>query len=49
MKRPTQKSEVLAYMEAGHKITSTLAIRMFGATRLSDIIFKLRKDGYNLM
>ena len=49
MNRPTQKSEVLAYMQSGHKITSTLAIRLFGATRLSDIIFKLRKDGYNII
>lgn len=49
MKRPTQMSEILAYMKAGNRITSMQAIEMFGATRLSDIIFKLRKDGYNII
>ena len=29
-------------------ITSIQAIELFGATRLSDIIFKLRKDGYEI-
>lgn len=48
MNRPTQMSEILAYMQSGHRITSMTAIDMFGATRLSDIIFKLRKAGYNI-
>jgi len=48
MNRPTQMSEILAYMQAGHKITSMTAIDMFGATRLSAIIFDLRKAGYNI-
>lgn len=50
MKRPTQMSEILAYMQAGNRITSMQAIEMFGATRLSAIIFDLRnKYGYNII
>lgn len=45
----TQKSEILKYLKT-HKrgITSLQAIQLFGATRLSDIIFKLRKEGYEI-
>ena len=48
-KTKTQKSEVLKFMKS-HKrgITSLQAIELFGATRLSDIIFRLRKDGYDI-
>ena len=45
----TQTSEVLKYLENHKKgITSLDAIRLFGATRLSGIIFILRKRGYNI-
>ena len=45
----SQKSEVLHYLKT-HKrgITSMQAITLFGATRLSDIIFRLRKEGYEI-
>lgn len=48
-KEKTQRSEILKYLKT-HKrgITSLQAIEMFGATRLSDIIFRLRKDGYEI-
>ena len=49
MNRPTQMSEILAYMQAGNRITSMQAIEMFGATRLPAIIFDLRKAGYNII
>lgn len=49
MNRPTQMSEILAYMQSGHRITSMDAIEKFGATRLSAIIFDLRKAGYNII
>lgn len=42
-------SEILKYMQAGNRITSMQAIEMFGATRLSAIIFDLRKAGYNII
>ena len=49
-KQKTQKSEILKYLMT-HKrgITSLQAINLFGATRLSDIIFRLRKEGYNII
>lgn len=48
MEKTTQLNEVLAYMQSGNRITSMQAIDKFGATRLSDIIFRLRKSGYNI-
>ena len=47
-KTKTQKSEVLKYMQTHTGITSIQAIEKFGATRLSDIIFRLRKEGYEI-
>lgn len=47
----TQLNEVKKYLETHKKgITSLQAIEMFGATRLSDIIYKLRyKHGMNIV
>lgn len=45
-KEKTQKSEVLRYMQTHKGITSLQAIEKFGATRLPDIIYRLKKDGY---
>lgn len=39
---------VLDYMKENRKITSWDAIMMFKATRLSAIIFNLRKRGYHI-
>ena len=47
-KTRTQKSEVLMFMKTHSGITSYQAIQHFGATRLSDIIFNLRKEGYEI-
>lgn len=47
-KTKTQKTEILKYMQTHRGITSLQAIEKFGATRLSDIIFKLRKEGYEI-
>ena len=45
----TQKSEILKYLKTHRRgITSLQAIQLFGATRLSDIIFKLRQEGYDI-
>lgn len=41
--RRTQTSDILAYMQAGNFITDELARELFGAHRLSAIIFNLRK------
>ena len=50
MTNKTQTSDILKYLQS-HKrgITSIEAINRFGATRLSDIIFRLRKKGYNII
>lgn len=45
-KRLTQYDRILAYLKEHGSITSLQAIRLFGATRLSAVIFNLRKDGY---
>ncbi len=42
----TQK--VLQHLQSGKPITSMDAIDLYGATRLSAIIFNLRKRGYNI-
>lgn len=46
----TQKQEVLNYMKT-HKrgITSFVAFERFGITRLADIIFKLRQEGFEIL
>ena len=46
--KKSQKSDVLKYMQSHKGITSIQAIEKFGATRLSDIIFRLRKEGYDI-
>ena len=46
--KKSQKSEVLKYMQSHRGITSIQAIEKFGATRLSDIIFRLRQEGYEI-
>ena len=44
----SKTSEILRYMESHDGITSAEAFEKFGATRLSAIIFCLRKKGYNI-
>ena len=48
--KKTQRSEVLRYLENNKKgITSMEEFAMFGATRLSAIVFDLRKDGHKIV
>ena len=42
----TQTQCVLEHLEKHGSITSWQAFKRYGATRLSDIIFRLRKRGY---
>lgn len=46
MKYKSQTEAILAHMEKYGYITSWQAIKKYGATRLSGIIFTLRKKGY---
>lgn len=43
-----QTTAVLSRLEKKGSITSIEAIELFGATRLADIIFRLRGKGYNI-
>lgn len=48
-KKKTQTSEILKYMKFHKKgITSKEAFELFGATRLSGLIFMLKKQGYHI-
>lgn len=42
-------TEVLKHLQKHKTITSMEAIDLFGATRLSDIIFRLRNKGYDIL
>lgn len=44
----SQEKEVLKHLQINRTITSMEAINLYGATRLSAIIFNLRKKGYNI-
>ena len=44
----TQEQRVLEYLKDFGSITSWEAIKEFGATRLSAIIYNLRNRGYNI-
>lgn len=44
----TKTQAVLDWLKTHASISSMEAIQNFGATRLSAIIFKLRKRGYNI-
>lgn len=42
-------TEVLKHLQENGSITSMEAIELFGATRLSAIIFNLRRHGHNIV
>lgn len=44
----SQTEDVIKFMKEHGSITSMDAIKNFGATRLSAIIFNLRKNGYDI-
>lgn len=44
----TKFQQVKEHLENYCTITSWQAIQQYGATRLSDIIFRLRKQGYDI-
>lgn len=48
MEKTNKTNEVLNYLKTHDYITSMDAIELFGATRLSAIIFCLRKKGYDI-
>lgn len=46
MENKSQSKDILDYLQKEGSITSMQAITLFGATRLSAIIYNLRKGGY---
>lgn len=48
MEKMTQEKAVLQHLKENGSITSWDAITLFGATRLSAIIYLLRKQGYDI-
>lgn len=48
MERTTQIGAVLNHMRTHDGITSMEAFEQYGATRLSGLIFELKKQGYNI-
>lgn len=48
MEKETHYDRVLRHLKEKGHITSLEAFREYGLTRLSAIIFNLRKDGYNI-
>lgn len=48
MSRVTKFQQVTEHLQNYGTITSWQAIQQYGATRLSDIIFRLRKQGYDI-
>lgn len=48
MRRQSQKDAILEYLLRGHTITPIEALNQFGCFRLADVIFRLKKDGYDI-
>ena len=48
-KKTNKTEEVLKHLQEHGSITSIEAIEKYGCTRLSAVIFKLRKRGYNII
>lgn len=42
----SQREMVIAHLEAGYSISNLEALEEYGIGRLSDIILKLRREGY---
>ena len=49
MEKTTQYDKILNHLEKYGKITSWEAIMDYGVTRISAIIFNLRRDGHNII
>ena len=46
--QPSKTLDVLRHLEEHGSITSMEAIELYGATRLSAIVFNLRKEGFDI-
>lgn len=48
-KRLTQCDVLLSYLQQGNSISGIEALHKFGIYRLADVVFKLRKQGHNII
>ena len=48
-KEDSQVIMVLNHLKTGAEITPLEALNKYGAYRLSDVIFKLRREGFNIV
>ena len=44
----TQKDRLLKYLSSGRTITPLQSWNQLGIYRLADVVYKLRKDGWNI-
>jgi hypothetical protein len=49
MKKTTKHDQVRVHLKSKRQISSLEAIKLYSATRLSAIIFNLRKEGYDIL
>lgn len=47
--KTTKTKQIIKHLEQQRSITSYEAFKLYGATRLSSIIFNLRERGYNIV
>jgi hypothetical protein len=47
--KATQTSDILQHLKDGRRLTQKEAINMYGAYRLSSIIYGLRKQGHDIV
>jgi hypothetical protein len=47
-RRPTQAGKILAYLQAGNRITALEALQQFGCLRLAARIYELRNQGWQI-
>ncbi len=48
IKKVTQKDKILKEFKRGNAVDTWTAINKYRITRLSDVIFRLRKEGYRI-
>jgi hypothetical protein len=47
-RRESQKKAILEHLQYGKSITPIEALNLYGCMRLADVVFKLKKKGYNI-
>ena len=48
MAKVSQKKRILEYLKKGKSVTPIDALNLCGCFRLADVVFRLKKDGYDI-